>query len=137
MKIQVVRDVSDDISTEGTMLVDGVFQCFTLEPVDRHLEVNPNAKVFGQTAIPRGVYPVIIDYSNHFARNLPHILNIPNFAGVRIHPGNWAKDTEGCTLVGQTRGEDFIGSSVAAFDALFPKIEAAIAAGEPITYEVK
>lgn len=137
MKIITTREVFDDVCTEGSMTVNGAFECYTLEPVDRKLEDNPGAKIFGQTAIPRGVYKVVVDWSDHFQRRLPHILGVPGFEGVRIHPGNWAKNTEGCTLVGKSRGKDFIGSSIAAFDPLFAKIVAALQDGEAITYEVK
>jgi hypothetical protein len=51
---------------------------------------------------------------------------VPNFTGIRIHPGNVAADTEGCILVGQTEGKDFIGNSRAAFKPLFAKLEAAL-----------
>ena len=50
---------------------------------------------------------------------------MPGFEGVRIHPGNTKKDTEGCILVGQTKSKDMVGKSRSAFDILFAKIKAA------------
>jgi hypothetical protein len=56
---------------------------------------------------------------------------------VRIHSGNTADDTEGCILVGQTRGKDWIGRSRAAFDLLFAKLKVAKAAKIPITVVIE
>jgi hypothetical protein len=132
MKIKVTREVFTGKSTIGSLYVNGIFECYTLEDV-----VRPNGtKVFGETAIPKGVYKVIVDMSNRFKRMLPHILGVPQFDGIRIHPGNTDKDTHGCILVGTTRQKDFIGNSRLAFDALFAKIQSAIQKGEEITIEI-
>src|SRR5262249_6892104 len=69
-------------------------------------------------------------FSARFQRLLPELQDVPNFTGVRIHPGNTDADTEGCILVGQTKATDFIGKSRAAFDVLFPKIQAAAQTGK-------
>lgn len=118
------------------MFVNDEFECYTLEDVDRHLE-DGGLKVQNQTCIPRGTYQVVVDFSPHFQRNMPHILNVPQFSGVRIHSGNTDADTEGCILVGLSRDTDFVGKSVLAFDAMFSKILAANSAGEEIILEVK
>jgi Family of unknown function (DUF5675) len=130
MKIQVIRQKFDDVCTEGEMFIDGEHECYTLEPVTRPADAE---KIFGKTAIPYGTYNVSITFSNHFQRSLPLLADVPNFEGVRIHPGNTAADTEGCCLVGETPGRDAIGQSVSAFNKLFPKIEAAIGRGEDVT----
>lgn len=119
MKITVKRLYKTDTSTIGELLIDGVFECYTLEDVEREV------KVKSETAIPKGTYKVIINQSNRFKRLLPLLLNVPNFEGVRIHSGNSNHDTEGCILVGQTRGKDYIGKSRKAFDKLFKKMQAA------------
>ena len=108
--------------TIGKLYVDDVYFCFTLEDKVRE----PGVKVDGQTAIPYGTYPVIIDYSTHFNMDLPHVLNVPGFEGIRIHTGNTDADTEGCILVGTTwAGKDFVGNSKFAFEPLFEKLKAA------------
>lgn len=119
MKITVKRLYKTNTSTIGELLIDGVFECYTLEDVEREV------KVKSETAIPKGTYKVIINQSNRFKRLLPLLLNVPNFEGVRIHSGNSNHDTEGCILVGQTRGKDYIGKSRKAFDKLFKKMQAA------------
>lgn len=133
MKLKVTRQQFEPECTIGALTVNGFAQCYTLEDVVRP---TGEPKVFGQTAIPTGTYKVIITFSPHFQRDLPLLLNVPNFEGVRIHPGNTAADTEGCILVGVDRLADSIGHSRIAFDALFPKIQQAIAAGEEVTIEV-
>jgi hypothetical protein len=100
-------------------LVDGIFECFTLEDAERPV------KIKAETAIPKGTYKVIINESNRFKRLLPLLLNVPNFEGVRIHSGNTNHDTEGCILVGQSRNKEYIGQSRKAFEKLFKKMQKA------------
>ena len=132
MKLKVVRQPSDDTCTLGELFVNDEHECYTLEDVVRP-EGSP--KVFGQTAIPYGTYSVSITFSPHFQRDLPLLANVPDFEGVRIHPGNTAADTEGCLLVGEGAGRDEILRSVAAFNQLFPKIRDAIDNGEEVIIE--
>lgn len=133
MKLKVVRDKLNEGCTLGKLYIDDVFECYTLED-----EVRPSGeKVFGQTAIPYGVYDVTITHSPHFGRDLPLLGSVPDFEGVRIHSGNRSSETEGCLLVGLDRTDDSVTSSRLAFDALFPKIRDAIDAGEEVTIEYK
>lgn len=119
MQITVKRLYKTDTSTIGELLVDGVFECFTLEDAERKV------KIKAETAIPKGSYKVIINESNRFKRLLPLLLNVPDFEGVRIHSGNSNHDTEGCILVGQTMNKNYIGQSRKAFDKLFKKMQVA------------
>ena len=117
MKIYIKRLHKTKNSTIGEMTIDGKFECYTLEDVER------DVKIKCETAIPKGTYKVIINKSNRFKKLLPLVLNVPNFEGIRIHPGNTNHDTEGCVLVGRTRSKDFIGQSRKAFDSLFKKMQ--------------
>jgi len=119
MELKLKRLHKTDKSTIGELSIDGVFECYTLEDVER------DVKVYSKTAIPKGQYKVIINQSNRFKKLMPLLLNVPNFEGVRIHSGNKAEDTEGCILVGQTRSLDFIGNSKKAYDKLFKKMQLA------------
>lgn len=119
MLITIKRLYKSDVSVIGELLIDGIFECFTLEDVEREV------KIKGETAIPKGTYKVIINESNRFKRLLPLLLNVPNFEGVRIHSGNSNHDTEGCILVGQTRNKNYIGQSRKAFEKLFKKMQLA------------
>lgn len=114
-----------DDCTIGTLSIDGQVLCHTLEDRSREIEGRPvnDWKVPGSTAIPRGSYAVLCDYSERFKRVLPRLLDVPGFAGVRIHAGNTAKDTEGCILVGLEWSEGpQIRRSLDALTALFGKI---------------
>lgn len=133
MKLELVRTECGKVCTIGELFVDGKHECWTLEDVVRA----DGVKVFGETAIPPGTYSVDITYSPRFKRDLPLLIGVENFVGIRIHPGNTASDTEGCILVGQGRGQNCILSSRAAFDVLFPKLKAAKAKREPITLTVR
>jgi hypothetical protein len=128
-RIQIDHDV-----TIGSLAVDGTWQCWTLEDVVRPKGI----KVPGQTAIPFGRYRVVITPSPRFGHDLPLLVDVPFFAGVRIHAGNTATDTEGCILVGAERGSDgkSIGRSRVALDNLFIKLSGAIAKREQIWLEI-
>lgn len=139
MQLQLNVDRVDlgDNHTGGRLYVDGEYFCDTIEDKDRRLE-DGGEKIFGETCIPRGIYEVIIDHSPHFGEDLPHILNVPQFSGVRIHSGNTDKDTEGCILVGEkgTQHGDWISNSRATFAKLFKKIQTAIDEGRKIILEI-
>jgi hypothetical protein len=133
MKLVLERLQLDADVTIGSLTVDGLWECWTLEDVVRP----PGAvKVPGATAIPYGVYAVEITFSPHFGRDLPLLEAVPGFSGVRIHPGNTAADTEGCILVGRDRLAKSLGHSRDAFNALFPKIRDALARGDKVTLEI-
>jgi hypothetical protein len=138
MELHLHRDIKTPKSTTGKLCVDGREECFILEDFDRGLTQSmpldqiKKLKVPGQTAIPSGRYKVIIDMSNRFKRRLPLLLNVPGYAGVRMHPGNTAENTEGCLLPGVVRTKDFVSSSRVAFEKLFLKMDAADKHGEEI-----
>lgn len=132
MKLTLRRTTFTQHSTIGELSIDGVFECFTLEDVVR----DDGVKVFGETAIGTGSYKVELTQSPRFKRVLPLLVDVKNFVGVRIHPGNSAKDTLGCILVGRTKQIDWIGLSGLAFAQLFLKLENAVKRGEGITLEI-
>ena len=116
MNLVLTRYDYSPTRTIGFLTVDGVLECFTLEDTRRAV------KIPGQTCIPAGTYDLRFTYSNRFKQSMPQVMDVPNFAGIRIHSGNTAADTEGCILVGQTRGADSIYNSRLAFGTLIGKI---------------
>jgi hypothetical protein len=136
MDIQLVRKWFTTKSTIGEIYVNGIYQCLVLEDRDRGLRqeyekeeaykgMNDQLKVPGKTAIPYGKYEVVVTFSQRFQKQLPLLLNIPVFSGVRIHPGNFPENTEGCLLPGTTRRDDAVFNSKEAFNALFVLIQKA------------
>lgn len=100
--------------TIGALYINGEYFCDTLEDT-----VRPDGiKVYGRTAIPPGTYKVEISYSYRFKRDLPMLLNVPNFIGIRIHPGNTADDSEGCILVGENKTPGKLSNSRRTSDKL-------------------
>jgi hypothetical protein len=132
MKLSLERVQKDPDVTIGSLSVDGEWECWTCEDAVRPLGV----KLAGQTAIPVGMYQIEITYSPRFQRDLPLLIGVPNFSGVRIHPGNTAADTEGCILVGHDRYAKSIGHSRIAFEQLFAKIRVAAIKRAPILLEI-
>ena len=124
MELSLIRKEFTTESTIGDLLIDGKFYSFTLEDMYR------DKKIKSVTAIPYGVYEVIINFSNRFQRPMPLLLNVPGFDGIRIHNGNKAEHTEGCILVGFTKGKDFIGNSKSAFIQFMPKLQAGLKTGK-------
>lgn len=125
MELRLVRDVCGADCTLGKLFVDEKFDCYTVEDV-----VRPNGeKIHGKTAIPEGRYKVIVSRSPRFDRDLPLLENVPNFEGVRIHPGNTAADTEGCIIPGRVRTARGVAESRAAFDKLFAALQAELSGG--------
>ena len=108
----------------GGLYIDGTYFCYTLEDTDRKLEED-GIKIPKQTAIPRGKYKVIINHSNRFKRDMPLLLDVPQFEGIRIHAGNTPENTEGCILLGMEYDAPTheIRKSRIAFDEVFIMLE--------------
>lgn len=119
MILQLKRKIFTDDSTIGELSIDGVFICYTLEDKVR------DKKIQNVTAIPYGKYEVIINFSNRFQQYMPLLLNVPNYAGIRIHSGNKSTHTEGCILVGSSKSLNFIGNSRVTFKSLFGRLKLA------------
>jgi hypothetical protein len=112
--LKVIRNRFTSYSTEGVLFVDSVFECYTLEP--------RLSRQFGKPyCTPEGIYFYNVKKSQHFGTDVICVEDVPGFTAIECHPGNFPKDTHGCTLVGQIEGVDFIGHSDTAFAQLVAK----------------
>ena len=140
MKVTNKRRYTAKDYTIGTLSIDGVPFCDTLEPTDRGLkssmtlqEIKAN-KVKGKTAIPTGIYHVDMDtvsprlknksYAKPYGGRVPRLQGVKGFDGVLIHPGNTADDTEGCILVGRNTEVGKLTDSKATYCKLFEMMDA-------------
>lgn len=130
MELRLVRNRQGPKAehTPGTLYLDGVYFCQTLEDKERV------EKVYAKTAIPTGRYKITLTMSNRFKQVLPLLHDVPNFTGVRIHSGNTIDHTEGCILVGQDSDDDdaWLGNSRVTMAALMRRLVPAANSGQEI-----
>lgn len=131
MLLTVKRSPSVDGATVGEMFVDGVHECFTCEDEIREV------KIPHETAIPPGKYRVVLTHSKRFNKVLPELLNVPGYAGVRIHSGNTKEDTDGCILVGEEKTATAVLRSREAMLELMAMLSGVIDAGEQVWIELE
>lgn len=105
MKIKVKRIYKGLNYTIGNLYINDEWFSNTLEDADRGLSDDMDLDKILElkkptiTAIPIGTYKVLITYSPRFKQNMPILLNVKGFEGIRIHSGNKHQDTSGCILV--------------------------------------
>lgn len=121
MHLDVIRNKVQSIhSTLGKLYVEKAFECFTLEPPKI-----ADAQGNGYICIDEGTFKLTIRWSWKHSRLLPHVEDVPNRTAIEIHVGNFPRDTDGCTLTGDTQPQpDFIGQSSVAFNTLMTKLYA-------------
>lgn len=127
MKIKVDRIYKGESYTIGKMYLNGEYFCDTLEDAIRPVKI-PN-----ETAIPAGTYKVEVTYSPRFKRNLPLLIDVPNYTGIRIHNGSNKDHTSGCILVGFNTSKGILSDSRKISDQLTNLLESL---SEPIEIEI-
>ena len=60
MKLTVIRHNLQEDYTSGILLIDGVFECYTLEDEQREV------KVWGKTCVPDGEYQITLRKTGGF-----------------------------------------------------------------------
>lgn len=142
MKLELKRRFFAEEYTIGTLSIDGVQFCDTLEDKNRDhnkdgdLNDPGEGKVYAKTAIPFGTYKVIVNRSPKFKRELPRLLDVPNFEGILIHRGNTAKDSAGCILVGENKVKGQVINSTQYENELVKRLKSAIKKGEEVEIEI-
>jgi len=146
MKLTVVRTQFGTDATNGILLVDGLFECYTLE--DQYQAV----KVMHETCIPEGTYDIKFrtvggfhsKYSERYGNahyGMLHLQDVPNFTYILIHAGNTDEHTSGCLIVGETQqdldlsDDGFIGHSGKAYLKLYNKVAKELLLGKEVSIE--
>lgn len=152
MKILLDRNYKYPKFTVSDVYIDGNFYSYAMEDVDRGLFVNmpirylKERKVYGETAIPHGEYEVVVDWSPHFKKYMPHVkwrnadgvlTEVPGFSGIRIHSLNTAEQSQGCIGFGDWNGGNRIINSKQITANLTEKIGNAVKKGEKVTLEIR
>ena len=130
MLLRLLRTSTQGNALCGTLYIDGKPFCTTLENATK--------------AIPTSFYPVRVTMSAYWKELLPILDNVIGRTGIRIHPGNSAKDSEGCILVGEADNREQITgnneyrllSSRRTFNTLMPLLLTAQRQHEEIWIEV-
>ena len=152
LTIDVYRRYKGPDYSIGRMEINRVYFCDTLEDTDRGLlDIMPEEeiiqrKVYGKTAIPRGIYHVAMDavspkfkdkvWSKPYKGIVPRVLGVKGFDGVLIHPGNTPADTLGCILVGQNKVKGQVINSVDTYHKLMKVLLNAHKAGDEIYLKI-
>lgn len=153
MKLTLTRKEKTSAYTAGRLYVDGTHFCDTIEDCDRGLHSKLTLKevrfrkIPGRTAIPLGVYDVVLDvkspkygkiqwYKDLCGGCMPRLVDVMDFEGILIHPGNTAEDSEGCILVGRYEGHGCVSNSKKTFESLYKVLAMARDRGEEITIEI-
>ncbi len=136
LQLKIKRKIFKNAYTIGRWSADGVdMGCDSLEDTRRFLNQG-GTKIAGKTAIPAGTYEVIMSYSPRFRREMPEIIGVPQFTGLRIHSFNESKETEGCLAGGihnpNYNGGDWISNSKYWTGIIEARIVEAIGNGDKV-----
>jgi hypothetical protein len=143
MELKLQRRYRGEGYTIGSLYIDGAYFCDTLEDADRGLtqsmppEEIRRTKVTHETAIPTGVYNVIVNLSPAKRRMLPRLSDVPGFSGILIHRGNTKNDSSGCILVGENKVKGKVINSIPYEKRLVEILTEAQRKGEEIRMVVR
>ena len=152
MKLELKRRFKGPNYTIGSLFINGVYECDTIEDVDRGLTDSMSVdeikakKIYGRTAIPTGTYKIDLNtvspkfkdksWAKFCGGKLPRLLDVKGYEGVLIHVGNKAEDTLGCILVGDNKIKGQVINSTATFQELYGELLKAKVKGEEITIDI-
>ena len=144
MKLKIKRIFKGDKYTIGHLYINNIYFCDTLEDKVRNLPKEP--KVYGETAIPAGIYEIDMNtispkfrsrsWAKKWGGIVPRLKNVPYFEGVLIHVGNNKDDTDGCIIVGDNQIVGGLVNSTIQFNRLMLRLIDAKKRGESITIEI-
>lgn len=139
--------------TIGRLFIDGEYFSNTLEDADRGLSSEMTAeqirkiKIQSKTAIPTGRYRITLSIQSPRFKDkkayafcngyLPRLQGVKGYAGILVHIGNYAKDTDGCILVGENKVKGAVVNSTVWFGKLYEILRQADEAGREIWITIK
>lgn len=121
MNFQIVRASITNDPMRGHLLAGDLDLCT--------LELPWKDNLPGVSCIPPGTYPVVLAWSNRFARIMPRLIGVPGRDGILIHSGNTKADTEGCILLGTAQTLTGVSYSRMAFSKFFSWLSVAMRDG--------
>ena len=144
MQVLLTRFDKTKDTTFCRISIDNKTICYTVEDLERA------HKEYGITAIPCGEYTLeLITYGRHhtqylntygatFHKGMIHLKDVPNYEGILIHKGNFAKDTLGCILPNSqiNKDENRGYGSGNAYKVIYPIIRDKLLSGEKVTIKI-
>ena len=100
-EVIVIRDYQDKEQTLGRFYVrdsSGLI-IFQSESLERSYKDNRKRV----SSIPEGTYPLVLEWSNRFKKELWEIYNVPNRSECKIHSANYWFQLNGCIALGNNR----------------------------------
>lgn len=153
MKLELKRRFRGPNYTIGSLFINGVYECDTIEDVDRGLTDSMSVdeikakKIYGRTAIPTGTYRIDMNtvspkfkdrsWAKFCGGKLPRLIDVKGYEGVLIHVGNKAEDTLGCILVGDNKIKGQVINSTATFQELYSVMLKAKLLGEELSLTIE
>lgn len=136
MFLQLNRYFNNERFSLGILAVNGEHKMYTLEDPKQQI------KIRGNTRIPAGTYHLSLytqgrkneQYKEKYGDKhfgMIKLDNVPGFDGILIHIGNYARDTQGCLLVGEypMPGTERICNSFKAYFQLYEEVGKHLLAG--------
>jgi len=112
--VKLTRALNGAKPTIGTAIASKDGNILTFKTLELPWANNARNK----SCITMGTYQCKYEYSERYKCGIYRIKNVLGRSGILIHPGNWAKDTEGCILPGMTSSETSVSESRKALDKL-------------------
>lgn len=156
MKLKLERLYLKSTYTIGKLYIDDKYFCDTIEDKVRDLNKDGDlndlgeTKVYGETAIPYGIYEITLDVvSPKFSKypfymetcngKLPRLLNVPHFSGILIHVADGYKGAalvQGCIGIGKNKIKGGLLEGKETFKKLYNILDTANKNREAISIEI-
>lgn len=102
-KVKVTRDTMNEKVTLGicTVVDQDNNVMFTSESLELPWKDNER----NISCVPEGIYPLKLEYSGHFKKDLWELYEVPNRSECKFHVANYVRQLNGCIALGQNRAD--------------------------------